>query len=115
MARPNPNQWDVPSGPADAARRPAEHGLGSRSQLAARRQDRPCPQPQDEGGSRMIRQATMALALIGLLALSGCGSATGNPTKGVTTIEFATQGLGSEGDATKKAVAEFEKANPDIQ
>lgn len=49
-----------------------------------------------------------------MLAACGGGSSGGGGTSGNVTIEFATQGLGSEGDASKKAVADFEKANPNI-
>src|SRR5207247_7947011 len=54
-----------------------------------------------------------ALAMAGAMVVAGaCGSPT-SPTK--VTIDFATQGLGFEGAATKKAVDEFNKANPTIQ
>lgn len=63
------------------------------------------------------------LALAGAaaaLAIAGCGSSNsgsgGAQVSGSAkqTIVFATQGLGSEGDATKAAVSAFEKANPNI-
>src|SRR3982074_1889822 len=55
-----------------------------------------------------------ALLCVGLLA-AACSGGTGGVSSGnATSIELATQGLGSEGDATKKAVADFEKANPNI-
>jgi multiple sugar transport system substrate-binding protein len=49
-----------------------------------------------------------------VLAACGGGSGGGGGTSGNQTIEFATQGLGGEGDASKKAVADFEKQNPNI-
>ena len=49
-----------------------------------------------------------------LLTACGGGSGGGSGSGGNATIEFATQGLGSEGDASKAAVAAFEKANPKI-
>src|ERR1700716_1576195 len=56
----------------------------------------------------------VALLCVGLLA-AACSGGTGGVSSGnATSIEFATQGLGSEGNATKKAVADFEKANPNI-
>lgn len=49
------------------------------------------------------------------VALAACGAGSGGgSSSGNATIEFATQGLGAEGDASKKAVADFEKANPNI-
>jgi multiple sugar transport system substrate-binding protein len=65
----------------------------------------------------MMLFGRMALGLVALLPLTACsaggGGASASPGVG-TTIEFATQGLGTEGDASKKAVADFEKANSDI-
>jgi multiple sugar transport system substrate-binding protein len=56
----------------------------------------------------------VALLCVGLLAVA-CSGGSGEVSSGnATSIEFATQGLGSEGAATKKAVADFEKANPNI-
>lgn len=61
-----------------------------------------------------------AVAAVGLAA-SACGSSTTPtassgqvPASAKQTIEFSTQGLGTEGAATKAAVAAFEKANPNI-
>jgi multiple sugar transport system substrate-binding protein len=63
----------------------------------------------------MTRSA--ALLVIGLIAVAACssGSSGGVSGAGSGTIQFATQGLGSEGDATNKVVADFEKANPSIK
>src|SRR3982074_3807491 len=55
-----------------------------------------------------------ALLCVGLLAAACSGDTGGVSSGNATSIEFATQGLGSEGDATKKAVAEFENATPNI-
>jgi multiple sugar transport system substrate-binding protein len=60
-----------------------------------------------------------ALFCAGLLVLAACGGGSSG-SGGVSgasagTIVFATQGLGTEGDATNKAVAAFEKANPNIK
>jgi multiple sugar transport system substrate-binding protein len=62
----------------------------------------------------MTRSA--ALLVIGLVALAACSGGGSGGVSGASsgTIEFATQGLGTEGDATTKAVADFEKANPSI-
>jgi multiple sugar transport system substrate-binding protein len=53
---------------------------------------------------------------VAAIALTACdaGGAGGIPTSGPVTIEFATQGLGREGDATNRVVAAFEVANPSI-
>lgn len=54
------------------------------------------------------------------LAVSACGnggsgtSGSGTGANADQTIVFATQGLGTEGDATKAAIAGFEKAHPQI-
>ena len=54
------------------------------------------------------------------LAVAACGnggsgsSTTGTGANAQQTIVFATQGLGTEGDATKAAIAGFEKAHPNI-
>lgn len=59
----------------------------------------------------------VAAAVAGLLVASACGGGGGEGAGSGSasgTIAFATQGLGSEGEATKAAVAAFEKANPDI-
>jgi multiple sugar transport system substrate-binding protein len=55
------------------------------------------------------------LAAVGAaLALSAC-SGGGHVGGGPTTIEFATQGLGKEVDATNKEVAAFEREHPSIR
>jgi multiple sugar transport system substrate-binding protein len=54
-------------------------------------------------------------AALAALALAACAS--GAPTAiatGPVTIEFATQGLGQEGDATNRAIAAFERAEPQV-
>lgn len=55
-------------------------------------------------------------AVLGMTAVAACGggSSSGGSGGGTVTIQFATQGLGNEGDASKKAVSAFEKANPNI-
>src|SRR5215472_11323775 len=67
-------------------------------------------------GLRVLR-VPRALALVAgaALGLSGCagGGATVIAT-GPVTIEFATQGLGQEGDATNRAIAAFERADPRV-
>ncbi|HZV50134.1 MAG TPA: ABC transporter substrate-binding protein [Candidatus Dormibacteraeota bacterium] len=62
----------------------------------------------------MVVTRRLAAALLGgsMLFLAACGS--GGGTSGPVSIVFATQGLGAEGDASKKAVADFNKANPGI-
>jgi multiple sugar transport system substrate-binding protein len=57
-----------------------------------------------------------ALAVIATACTPGNqeSSSGGTSNGGQQTIVFATQGLGSEGDATKAAIAGFEKANPTI-
>src|SRR4030088_3082654 len=66
----------------------------------------------------MARSA--AFLVIGLIAVAACSGggtggsgAVGGASSG--TIEFATQGLGSGGDATNQAVGAFQKANPNIR
>jgi multiple sugar transport system substrate-binding protein len=63
-------------------------------------------------------------ALLGLgalaVALSGCGSGKGSasttvPATAQQTIVFAESGLGTEGEQTKKAIVQFEKANPNVK
>ena len=57
----------------------------------------------------------IAAAVVAVLVASACGGGGGGGGGSASgPIVFATQGLGSEGDATKAAVADFEKANPDI-
>jgi multiple sugar transport system substrate-binding protein len=69
------------------------------------------------------RKATAVTALCAgaALGLAACGSSGGGGGGGnqvgasaKQTIVFATQGLGSEGTATKAAVAAFEKLHPNI-
>ncbi|HET9074456.1 MAG TPA: extracellular solute-binding protein [Solirubrobacteraceae bacterium] len=62
-----------------------------------------------------------AVAAVGTLALAvaGCGSSSSSPPKSQAatakqTITFAESGLGTEGQATQKAITAFEKANPNI-
>jgi multiple sugar transport system substrate-binding protein len=67
----------------------------------------------------MTRIRSAAVLMVGLMAAAACsggsgGSGGGGGTSSGTTIEFATQGLGSEGDASKKAVADFQSSNPGI-
>src|SRR2546430_5733749 len=53
---------------------------------------------------------------LGATALAACGGGGGSSqSSGPATIEFATQGLGQEGDATNRAVAAFQKENPNIK
>jgi multiple sugar transport system substrate-binding protein len=72
------------------------------------------------GDDKVLKPRSAALIFVALLAVVACsGSSTGG-TGAVSgarasSIVFATQGLGSEGDATNKAVAAFEKANPDVK
>src|SRR5437879_3917573 len=47
-----------------------------------------------------------------MVVASACG---GSPSVGRVTIEFATQGVGFEGAATRKAVDAFNRANPGVQ
>jgi len=73
-------------------------------------------------GTRVRPRRTVAIVapvLAAAMVLAACtqGSSNTQPTSGASgkqTIVFATQGLGSEGDATKAAIAAFEQANPDI-
>jgi multiple sugar transport system substrate-binding protein len=65
--------------------------------------------------------AAGSLAVLGLAACSssggsgGSGSGSGQVSAGAKqTIVFATAGLGSEGTATKAAIAGFEKVHPNI-
>jgi multiple sugar transport system substrate-binding protein len=56
--------------------------------------------------------AIAAMAVLGLAACAGGGATT--IATGPVTIEFATQGLGQEGDATNRAIAAFERAEPQV-
>ena len=60
---------------------------------------------------RAGRRSLAALVAATALAACGAGAGAGLPA-GPVTIEFATQGLGQEGDATNRVVAAFEVANP---
>ena len=63
------------------------------------------------------RSWSIAAAVVGLLVASACGGGGGGgggAGSASSTIEFATQGLGSEGDASRAAVAAFEKTNPNV-
>lgn len=69
-----------------------------------------------------LRGGTGALlALVSLTAvIAGCGSSKGSATTTVPataqqTVVFAESGLGTEGEQTKKAIVQFEKANPNIK
>lgn len=62
----------------------------------------------------------MVVGAIGVVVLAGCGGSGSNKSNGTSakakqTIVFATQGLGAEGDASKAAVAGFEKRHPNIK
>jgi multiple sugar transport system substrate-binding protein len=61
------------------------------------------------------RRLWPAAVAAGALLLTACGASSSTPSSGPVTIVFATQGLGSEGSATKQAIQEFEKANPNIK
>src|SRR6185437_10822419 len=85
----------------------------------------------EQGGGRMKvwpgngRRQALAVAAISAVALgvAACGSSGGSGAGAGTqvaasakqTIVFATQGLGSEGTATKAAVAAFEKLHSNIK
>ena len=64
--------------------------------------------------------STVSILTTAALGLAACGSGGSGGSAGGTgvnadqTIVFATQGLGTEGDATKTAIAGFEKAHPHI-
>jgi multiple sugar transport system substrate-binding protein len=62
--------------------------------------------------ARLRAIAAGAVALLGLGACAGGGATT--IVTGPVTIEFATQGLGQEGDATNRAIAAFERAEPQV-
>ncbi|HBQ95706.1 MAG TPA: hypothetical protein DD856_12355, partial [Sulfobacillus sp.] len=47
-------------------------------------------------------------------ALAGCGSAAQSSGSKTVNLVFATQGLGTEAQATAQAVKEFEKLHPHI-
>jgi multiple sugar transport system substrate-binding protein len=72
-------------------------------------------------GLRVGRAATLAVGALALAAVgSGCGSskkaATSTvPASAQQTIVFAESGLGTEGEQTKRAIEQFQKANPNIK
>jgi len=59
------------------------------------------------------RRWPVALAVAGVMVAAACGNSSSTSSSKVT-IEFATQGLGSEGAASTKVVNDFNKANPNI-
>ncbi|HET6875242.1 MAG TPA: ABC transporter substrate-binding protein [Acidimicrobiales bacterium] len=73
----------------------------------------------------MSRGVPTVVATAGLsLVAAACGSSSGGSANATPagasvsanqTVVLATQGLGSEGDATKAAIAGFEKAHPNIK
>jgi multiple sugar transport system substrate-binding protein len=65
-----------------------------------------------QGAGRFPLATVLAWVAVGVLAACGAGGAAGIPVGGPVTVEFATQGLGQEGDATNRVVAAFEVANP---
>jgi multiple sugar transport system substrate-binding protein len=77
------------------------------------------------GGLALPRRArAWSRVLLGLavlaVALSGCGSGKGSasttvPATAHQTIVFAESGLGTEGEQTKKAIVQFEKAHPNVK
>jgi multiple sugar transport system substrate-binding protein len=73
------------------------------------------------GNNRRKAIAVTAICASAALGLAACGSSGSGASAGKQvgasakqTIVFATQGLGSEGTATKAAVAAFEKLHPSI-
>jgi multiple sugar transport system substrate-binding protein len=70
-------------------------------------------------GLRGGRAAALALVSVAVV-VAGCGSSkksatTTVPASAQQTIVFAESGLGTEGEETKKAIAQFEKAHPNIK
>jgi multiple sugar transport system substrate-binding protein len=67
--------------------------------------------------AHMPRSAALFCAGLLVVAACGGGSSGSGGVSGASsgTIVFATQGLGTEGDATNKAVAAFQQANPSIK
>lgn len=63
-----------------------------------------------------ITRRWWAVAGVGILAasLAGCGSSPQAAGKKTVTLVFATQGLGTEAQATDAAVRNFEKLHPHI-
>jgi multiple sugar transport system substrate-binding protein len=69
--------------------------------------------------ARAWSSALFCLAALAV-AVSGCGSGKGAasttvPASAQQTIVFAESGLGTEGEQTKKAIVQFEKAHPNIK
>ncbi len=63
-----------------------------------------------------LRSRTIGAGVVGAaLLLSACGASPSGGHPAVTTIVFASQGLGLEGQATAQAIKGFEKANPSIK
>jgi multiple sugar transport system substrate-binding protein len=65
-------------------------------------------------GATICAVAALAVAACGSSGGSGSGAGTQVAASAKQTIVFATQGLGSEGTATKAAVTAFEKLHPNI-
>lgn len=69
-----------------------------------------------------LRGGTGTVLALGMaaVALAGCGSSKGAATTTVPasaqqTIVFAESGLGTEGEQTKKAIVQFERAHPNVR
>jgi multiple sugar transport system substrate-binding protein len=77
--------------------------------------------PKHRPATTIAAVATAAVIAVGLAACASSGSGSGTsagsqvPASATQTIVFATAGLGSEGTATKAAVAAFEKLHPNIK
>jgi multiple sugar transport system substrate-binding protein len=75
------------------------------------------------GNGRRQALVVGAISAVAALAVAACGSSGGSgasagkqvAASAKQTIVFATQGLGSEGTATKAAVTAFEKLHPNIK
>lgn len=76
------------------------------------------------GNGRRKALAAATIGVVAALGVAACGSSSSGTGAGAgkqvaasatQTIEFATQGLGSEGTATKAAVTAFEKLHPNIK
>jgi multiple sugar transport system substrate-binding protein len=80
----------------------------------------PSARPALARGLRAGAGAALALGSVAV-ALAGCGSSKGStatttvPASAQQTIVFAESGLGTEGEQTKKAIVQFEKAHPNIK